>query len=283
MSKIPNFHTHTNYCDGKARAEEFIKAALDKQQPAIGFSGHAPVPFDSWWNMSEENFRIYQTEIRELKTKYADQIAVYMGIEADYVAGKVSPADFAPLPLDYIIGSIHYLQPERAETPWDFVISPKIFEDGLFNFYDGNIKFIVKDYYKASCEMIETGGFQIIGHCDQIGKFNFKNKYFSENEHFYQTYLNEMLNLISEKNIIVEINTRGRLKNLSEEFYPSLQTLKLCKQKKIRIMLSADAHTPPETDSFLHEAAEVAQRADYTNVEIFENGTFKSVSISDLI
>jgi histidinol-phosphatase (PHP family) len=283
MSKIPNYHTHTNYCDGKAKAEEFILAAIEKQQPAIGFSGHAPVPFESWWNMTQENFQKYQAEIQHLKAKYTDKIEVYLAVEADFLAGKVSPANFATLPLDYIIGSIHYLQPESADSPWDFIISPKIFEDGLKNFYNSDIKKLVKDYYDASCKMIESGGFQTIGHCDQIGKFNFDNKYFSENEPFYQNYLNEMLNLISEKNTIVEINTRGRLKNLSEEFYPSLQTLKLCKEKNIRIMLSADAHTPQETDSFLDEAAEVALRAGFETVEIFENGSFKPVRIQNFM
>ncbi len=281
MNSVPNFHTHTGYCDGKGAAETYVLSAIAKNQSAIGFSGHAPVPFESWWNMKEDDFDKYLYEISALKTKYGKEIEIYKAVEADYIQGLVSPADFSQLNLDYVIGSIHYLFPSAAEKPWDFVISPKIFEQGLTEYYQNDITNLVKHYYKASCEMIEDGGFEIIGHCDQIGKFNFDNKYFSPLAAFHTQAIDEMLELIAQKNIIVEINTRGKLKNNSEEFYPTLNILKKCKRMNINIILSADAHTPQETDSFLYEAATVAKNAGYQELMIFKNTTFEQVGIEN--
>ena len=35
-----DYHVHTNYCDGKSRAEETVKRAIDLGFSEIGFSGH---------------------------------------------------------------------------------------------------------------------------------------------------------------------------------------------------------------------------------------------------
>ena len=54
-----NFHCHTQYCDARANAEEFVISAIEKGFKKLGFSGLAPIPFRSAWNMDEENFDNY--------------------------------------------------------------------------------------------------------------------------------------------------------------------------------------------------------------------------------
>ena len=218
---------------------------------------------------------------KSIRAKYQNQIEIYTGIEADYLKNTVSPSDFAELNLDFCIGSIHYLQPKRAELPWDFIISPKVFQEGLNDFYDNDIHALIRDYFQANCEMIEAGGINIIGHCDQIRKFNKGNRFFEESDPIYQKYLHEMFDLIAEKKIIVEINTRGKLKHLTQNFFPSNSSLKICKDKGIRIMLSADAHKPDECNSYLTEAAQTALNSGFTKISIIENGKFIEHNIKE--
>ena len=48
-----NFHTHTQFCDGKSTAEEMLLSAIDKGFSALGFSGHSQIE-SSFWSMTKE-------------------------------------------------------------------------------------------------------------------------------------------------------------------------------------------------------------------------------------
>ena len=47
--------------------------------------------------------------------KYKDKLAIFIGVEADYLPSLVTPRDFNHHNLDYKIGSLHFLYPEKAE------------------------------------------------------------------------------------------------------------------------------------------------------------------------
>jgi histidinol-phosphatase (PHP family) len=280
---IPNLHTHTNYCDGKGNAEEYVISAIEKGSSSIGFSGHAPVPFKSGWNMTNENFEKYLQDIDNLKYKYQNKISVYKGIEADYLKNTVEPDIFFDKNLDFIIGSIHYLKVPEQVLPWDFIISPIVFSKGLEKFYNNDIKKLISDYFEATAEMSFNKSVDIIGHFNQINKFNFGNIYFNENDKFYLAKAEECLKVISENNKIIEINTRGKFRKLSDTFYPSEEILKICKKLNIEITLSADAHSPKETDSYLTEAAKYAISAGYTDFLSLKEGKFEKFLLKEYI
>ena len=103
-AKKCNFHTHSQFCDGKNTAEEMVLSAIKKGFDVLGFSSHCmhPLnpqfykPFDHIWHIPSENIKAYTEEIRRLKEKYADKIKIYLGFEADYFAsadyGSAIPA-----------------------------------------------------------------------------------------------------------------------------------------------------------------------------------------------
>lgn len=281
--KAPNLHTHTFFCDGKGSPEEYISAAIEKKTPSLGFSGHAPVPFKSNWNMSQENFDKYNKEIDYLKLKYKDKIEIYKGIESDYLKKIIRPDDYSKHKLDYIIGSIHYLSIKNVDAPWDFIISPSVFKKGLEKYYNNNINKLISEYFEAMAELSLNNSVDIIAHFNQINKFNKGNIFFNENDKFYLKKTEESLKIIAENNKIVEINTRGRFKNLSENFYPSPEILKICKDLKIKITLSSDAHSPSETDSLLNEAANYAYNAGYKEFVSLKTGKFETFPVSEYI
>lgn len=280
MSGIKNnLHTHSKYCDGAGNIEEYIISAIEKKMSSLGFSGHAPVPFESWWNMSNENFAKYLSEISEYKAKYNDKIEIYCGVEADYLKNKVKPDDFIPHNLDYVIGAVHFLNIEHNELPWDFIISAKVFKDGLSQYYHNDTNRLISDYFEQINNVADEKSVDIIAHFNQINKFNKGNEFFNEKDKFYLNKVRESLEYIATKNKIIEVNTRGKFRNLSDEFYPSIEILKMCKQYKIPITLSADAHKPGEVNSLLEQAAEYAKQAGYKEYLSIRNKKFEPFAL----
>ena len=75
---------HTTFCDGKNTAEEMVLSAIEKGFSVLGFSGHAPMPFETDWCMTEEFALCYREEVTRLKEKYKGKIRIYCGIEQSY-------------------------------------------------------------------------------------------------------------------------------------------------------------------------------------------------------
>ena len=113
---MTNYHTHSNYCDGKATLREMVEFAVAHGFTALGFSGHCPLPFENTYSITD--YEGYCREVRALKEEYKDRIAIHLGLEMDYVPGMLE--DFTPLieqgHLEYTIGSVHLVTDGPADT-----------------------------------------------------------------------------------------------------------------------------------------------------------------------
>ena len=110
MAVLSNAHTHTIFCDGKNTAEEMVLSAIENGFVSLGFSGHSFVYPDDGYTMKPEAEKAYIAEIRRLKEKYKDRIAIHLGLELDYY----SHIDLTPY--EYWIGSVHhYEDPETGK------------------------------------------------------------------------------------------------------------------------------------------------------------------------
>ena len=109
--QLSNYHSHCTFCDGRSIPEDFVRFAITHGFRAYGFSSHSPLPFETFWNMSKDDMPEYLQEIKRLKQKYSDQLEIYAGLEIDYLdeTYNASIPYFQELPLDYRIGSIHFL------------------------------------------------------------------------------------------------------------------------------------------------------------------------------
>ena len=47
---LTNYHTHTNFCDGKEEPETMVQEAIACGLSVLGFSGHSIYPFASDWD-----------------------------------------------------------------------------------------------------------------------------------------------------------------------------------------------------------------------------------------
>ena len=108
-----NYHTHTNWCDGRDSMERMALAAVDKGFSELGFSSHAMLPAGPLdWTLTAERMGDYVTEARELADGYDGRLRILCGIEADYLSGASSPDRrvYAAYDLDYVIGSGHFVR-----------------------------------------------------------------------------------------------------------------------------------------------------------------------------
>ena len=169
MNNLTNYHSHCLYCDGVAPAEDFVKEAIAMGFSSYGISSHAPIPFESCWNMKQERLTDYIVEINSLKEKYKNKIELYIGLEIDYLDKTYNPASsiFQTTPLDYRIGSVHFLK-TGDEQFIDIDTTPEQFKITVETIFNGDIIKLVRHYFDTMVQMIETGGFDFIGHADKI-------------------------------------------------------------------------------------------------------------------
>ncbi len=272
-----NLHTHSNFSDGKANAEDVVIEAVNQGLKVLGFSDHSPVPFENTFAIKNENVNNYISTIKSLKEKYQDKIDIYCSMEMDFIPGIIK--DFKKtkeeLGLDYMIGSVH-LVGNNIEKLW-FIDGSKVetYDEGLNNYFNGDIKKGVKTFFYQYNEMIETEVFDIVGHLDKIKMHN-RNRYFLEEDKWYRDLLMETLTLIKEKSLIVEVNTRGIYKKRSSDFYPSTWILPIMREMNIPVVISSDAHLPNELTLCFKEAEDALKAAGYKETMCFQNGGFIS-------
>lgn len=275
-----NFHTHSIFSDGKSTPDDVVVEAINQGLKAIGFSDHSPVPFENSFAIKNDEIDKYITTIRSLREKYKNQIDVYCSMEMDFIPGIVK--DFKQtketLGLDYMIGSVH-LVGNDINRLW-FIDGSKMetYDEGLYNYFDGDIKKGVRAFFHQYNEMIETEEFDIVGHFDKIKMHN-RGRYFSEEDKWYRDYLMETLTLIKEKSLIVEINTRGIYKKRSDDFYPSTWTFPLMKEMNIPVVISSDSHKAEELSLCFDEAEKALKAAGYKETMTFKDGAFTSVKL----
>ncbi|WP_085535532.1 histidinol-phosphatase [Massilibacteroides vaginae] len=244
---LSNYHSHSLFCDGRGTPEDFVKFALSAGFKAYGFSSHAPLPFETNWNMTAADLPIYLDHITYLKEKYKGRIELYLALEIDYLDETYNPSIpyFRDLQLDYRIGSVHYIPvlPGMAEENMATIDgSFDEFEKAVKIHFGGDVKQLVKSYYQSSMSMVEAGGIDIVGHMDKVYMNGHRCSGFSMEEKWYTKLVNDYLHLISEKGLMIEINT----KNVSrkQHTYPHAMFFPLIKELKIPVMVNSDCHFP---------------------------------------
>jgi histidinol-phosphatase (PHP family) len=250
-----NLHTHTHYSDGSDLPETYVTEAISKGFSALGFSDHSPLPFDNTFALREEKTLEYCNTVIALREKYACKLNIFLGMEVDFIPGTGhSPGFFMNhFPLDYWIGSVHLVKNKVSGELW-FIDGPKreTYDEGLKRAFGGDIREGLKAYFGQINEMVTSCKPDVVGHLDKIKMHN-HGRYFSENDPYYISLVDETLDLIKNAGCIVEVNTRGLYKKRSESLFPGNMILGKIRDLGIPVIISSDAHKPHELDGFFAE------------------------------
>jgi histidinol-phosphatase (PHP family) len=272
--KYACIHTHTSFCDGSGTVEDFCEAAAGKGLESLGFSAHAPIPRGSGlttdWHLPAERLEEYLDAVRDARRRWEGRLPVYLGLEADYIPGIMSPADFSiqDLGLDYIIGSVHYVVPPTG-APF-CVDGPALeLEAGIRDGFGGDTKALLNSYWDTIAAMIRTGGFDVLGHADLVRKNNSGGRFFSESAAFYRARARDAAKLAGEYGVTAEVNTGGMNRKKMRDPYPSAFLLGAFREYSVPLVINADAHTCEDLDGHYGEARAAMLEAGYVEAVIF--------------
>jgi histidinol-phosphatase (PHP family) len=259
-SLFSSIHTHTLFCDGKDDVETMCRAAYEKKLCTIGFSAHAPITektgFESDWNMKEDRVNEYVSEVLAAKKRWNGKIAVFLGLEVDYIKGLRSAidSDIKAINPDYLIGSVHFIVPANGAQPFTVDGPPEEFFKGLEEGFDGDAQALMNSYYDALAEMIAIGGFEILGHADLIKKNCYDKNYWSQESEACRQ--REIAHTAAQTGITVEVNTGGINRGKINDVYPSKSFLSFFREYNIPVTITADAHCAGDIDGNYDKAVQ---------------------------
>jgi len=272
-----NFHSHSCFDDGKCNPEEYLTEAIRLGFKSYGFSGHAPLPFESVWCIQKENFQKYLKEIGLLKEKYVGIIDVYSGLEIDYIKGITGPAKFRECNLDYVIGSVHFV--EKGGEVFEIDGPYENFEKGFKEVFDCDKKALVYNFYEKTCDFLKSDKPDLLGHFDKVKLHLMRTVSGLESEEWYKNLLKDVLVEIKNSGVIVEINVRGIYKGYTKEPYPAYDLIKQMKKLGIKISLNSDSHHISEITSKYNEVIPVLKGIGYEESMVFEEGVWKPIKL----
>jgi histidinol-phosphatase (PHP family) len=243
---------HSSYSDGRSAPEDYISPAIAAGLSEIGFSEHLTLFKDlEDWNINPVNIFPYINHLETLRNN-VKSIKLKIGLEVDFFPGKEEEIYnyLSPLPLDYIIGSVHYL----GEKTVDF--GPE--------FYEGkSIDRLFESYFNSVIAAVASGLFDIIGHCDLIRIYGYKPH--ADQEPFYR----KLAKTMKTHDVAFEVNTNGRNRPLAD-FYPDRRFLYIFREENVPVCVNSDAHMPSRVGQYFDEAYELLRYIGFTEMAIFD-------------
>ena len=155
-----------------------------------------------------------------------------------------------PFPLDYVIGSVHYLGEKTVD------LGPE--------FYEGkSIDRLFESYFESVITAVGSGLFDIIAHCDLIRIYGYKPS--EDLEPLYR----KMARAMKKSNVAFEVNTNGRNRPLAD-FYPDRRFLYVFREENVPVCVNSDAHMPSRVAQYFDEAYELLRYIGFTEMAVFE-------------
>lgn len=205
-----NYHSHTQFCDGHATMETMARAARDAGMEVWGFSPHSPLPIASPCNMVREDVTTYLAESDRLRQLYSPVMRILTGMEIDWLNERWGPHSgyFSSLPLDYRIGSVHFVTTQSGEHV-DCDGSATRFAKNLNDRFRGDLWYVIDSYFSAVKEMIDRGGLDILGHLDKISGNACAIKQDIDREDRFMRHVDETIDMAMQKGLSIEINIKA--------------------------------------------------------------------------
>ena len=229
--------------------------------------------------MRKEDMDEYRQEFSRLREKYKSEIELYLGLEVDYIPNVVNVKDeiVQNQKWDYLISSIHHLKQFPNGEFWNIDGSFNTFKKGLDSIFSGDIFAATQTFYRYTCEMIELGGFDIIGHLDKIALNGRLIPGIDLSDKWYDDLIQETFRLIAGKGIIVEINT----KSFYEKgiVFPGIRYFKQLHQLNIPVMVNSDCHYPDKITDGFSEMHKLLQEAGFQTVRLLNNGQWADIPL----
>lgn len=167
--------------------------------------------------------------VRLIEQARAARLPVRFGLEADYVPGRESETArvLALFPLDYVIGSVHWL------GGWGFDLDPD-------SWRGKSIADVYREYYETLSGAAESGLFDVIGHPGNIAYHGFR-----ADPDTLAELESAFLARAARSGVVLEINSGGLLRP-ARELFPRPAFARRIIEAGIPVTTASDAHRPED-------------------------------------
>lgn len=257
---LASYHNHTTWSDGRASVGEVVAHARRLGLGEVGISDHLtlhPSGQPVSWSMPPDRVDDYVADVRAAAGRSRDDGGpqVRLGVEVDWFDGQAGTLGrvLDGLPLDYVIGSVHYCHGvtiDGAVATWR-------------GWTPDERDAVHREYWAQIRRLAESGLVDIMAHLDLAKKCGFPPR------EPVDDLVDAALDSIAAAGLVVELNTAGWHKPCREA-YPAPRILAACRQRDIPVTLSADAHDPADLLRDFPAAARLLADAGYDEVARFD-------------
>lgn len=233
-----NYHTHTRRCmHAEGEDEEYVQAAIRGGFGELGFSDHAPFPFAGGYvspiRMTMAELPGYLASCQSLKARYAGQIRLHIGLEAEYFPRYDDHLRrLRDLGVEYLILGQHYADSEECSP---YAGSACVRDDEVLR------------YAEAVVRGIRSGLFAYVAHPDLMMR--------ARREDQFSRACEEAADMICqaamEAGMPLEYNLLGLALQISGSAcgYPCQAFWNRVAPRHPRVILGVDAHKPSLLES----------------------------------
>jgi histidinol-phosphatase (PHP family) len=260
---------HTPLCGhAVGEPEAYCRHAIQLGLREIGFSDHAPLVayHDPSVTMAMADLPKYYRMIEDVRARFAGQLRVKIGLEADYIPGyeDQTRAIIEDYPYDYVIGSVHFIRDWGFDNPAQ-----------MNGWKQRDIDEVYQTYYTLLQQSAQSGLFDIMGHVDLVKKFG--HRPVSD----FKEVVRRTASVFKACGVAIEINTAG-LRKPVKEMYPSTDILAIYRETGVPLTFGSDAHQPQDVGCDFDQALELARAVGYQEYALFcDRKLERTVPIND--
>ncbi|KAF8202014.1 polymerase/histidinol phosphatase-like protein [Mycena galopus ATCC 62051] len=284
-------HSHSGqFCKHAVGSlEEVVLEAIRRGFEVYGLSEHVPRYRGADLYPEEEGltprdlasqFEQFLLEAHRLKSLYASQIRLLVGLETEYITTLDLESLAALLQqhrgqVEYIVGSVHHVN--SIPIDFDLVTFQKALEsiDSTIEPRPSNDGALLSAYFDAQYELFQRFNPEVIGHLDLCRLYN-PTLQLSEYPEALERVKRNILYAIGY-GALFEINAAALRKNWDTP-YPGLDLLEIILQHGGRLALSDDSHGPHAVGLNYARIPEYLQRAGVDDLWFLEHSDTPNAS-----
>lgn len=253
------------------RVAQYVQAAEGRGVAEIGVTDHCHrfVEFRELFQPIYAGPRADDPEVNWLKDNLYEHLDRYfealviarqrglpvkIGLEVDWFPGAEDEIRhiLAPYPLDYVLGSVHFL------NDWPIDVSAQ------YGWPERDVEATYAEYFGALQAAARSGLYDVLAHPDLVKKFG--HRVDDPSRHY-----DALIAAVVEADVALEISAAG-LHYPVGELYPAQSLLQMAAQHDVPITLASDAHDPASVGRSIEQAVVAARAAGYRQMATFTEG-----------
>jgi histidinol-phosphatase (PHP family) len=272
-----NYHVHNRYSsDGRGTTEEVVQRAAELGFEEICLTNHVEtLGSDGDWIVdfveARERFEQVQREIETARRQFP-KLRILLGAELEYRPEWIESLErlTSSVEFDFLIGSVHVVNGHNVSGG-----------AAIGEYFKGKeMAEAYGRYFSVVDEMVEWGGFDVVGHFDLIKRFGSK-IYGAYPAEAFEPQTRAILERMVRRGIGLEVNTSGVVQPPAEP-YPGLPILRAAREAGVTTWtIGTDSHMPERLDQGWDVGLHLLQEAGVSEITMFSRRIRRNVAIAE--